>query len=256
MSEVHHAAADGFAAHADAYARGRPEYPPAAADWLRDDLRLRPGATVADLGAGTGKFLSSLRRTGATMLAIEPVVAMREKLVEANPDVCALKGTAEAIPLPDACLDALVCAQSFHWFANPRALAEIRRTLKPGGRLGLIWNVRDESVGWVAAITDIIAPFEGDAPRHHSGRWRDAFPAEGFGPLTARSFRWSHEGDPENVIVDRTCSSSFIAALPPRQHAAVAARLRALVAGAPSLAGRARVAYPYVTETYWTERIA
>ena len=83
-------------------------------------------------------------------------------------------------------MDAVVCAQSFHWFATREALHEIRRVLKPGGAFGLVWNLRDDSVPWVAALTRIMQPFEGDAPRFHSQKWRDVFPAEGFGPF-ARS---------------------------------------------------------------------
>ncbi|MDE2363056.1 MAG: class I SAM-dependent methyltransferase [Hyphomicrobiales bacterium] len=255
MTTVHHAASEGFAAHADAYARGRPEYPPQAVDWLRETLRLAPGKTAVDLGSGTGKFLNTLRQTGADMVAVEPVAAMREQLLQKNSDVQALEGTAEAIPLPDASVDAVVCAQAFHWFANPRAMSEIRRVLKKGGALGLIWNVRDESVPWVRAITAIITPHEGDAPRYHTGKWREAFPAEGFGPLAQTRFPWRHRGPPDNVIVDRTCSSSFIAALPPAEHRSVAEALRALIAGTPALAGRAEVEYPYVTEAFAASKI-
>lgn len=251
---VHHAAAEGFSAHADAYARGRPDYPPAAVGWLREEVGVGAGKTVLDLGSGTGKFLATLRATGAKMIAVEPVAAMRAQLIAKNPDVEALEGTAEAIPVPDASIDAVVCAQAFHWFATKRALEEIRRVLKPGGALGLIWNVRDESVEWVRAITDIITPYEGDAPRYYNGKWRDVFPADGFEPLAERRFPWVHSGPPERVIVDRTCSSSFIAALPPDEHAAVAARLRALIAATPALAGRETIDYPYVTEAFVTRK--
>ena len=253
-TKIHHAAAEGFASHAEAYARGRPDYPPQAVDWLREDVGVAAGKTVLDLGSGTGKFLSTLRATGAKMIAVEPVAAMRAQLVAKNPDVEALEGTAESIPLPAESVDAVVCAQAFHWFATPRALAEIRRVLKPGGALGLIWNARDESVDWVRAITDIITPYEGDAPRYYTGKWREVFPAEGFGPLAARRFPWVHSGAPENVIVDRTCSSSFIAALPADEHAAVAARLRQLIEATPVLAGRAHIAFLHVTEAFVTRK--
>jgi SAM-dependent methyltransferase len=249
-TRIHAGAAEGFAAGARAYAAGRPQYPIEIEDWLRDGLALAPGRSALDLGAGTGKFLSCLRATGATIFAVEPVAEMRASLVAANPYVVALSGTAERIPLPDASLDAIVCAQSFHWFATAAALAEVRRVLKTGGVLGLVWNVRDESVGWVAEITRLLAPYEGETPRFGSGRWRDVFPAEGFSALKERRFPHTHVGPPERVIVDRTLSTSFIAALPTDERDRLAARIRELIATTPSLAGKAEVAYPYETRAF------
>ena len=196
---IHHAAATGFAKGAATYVKGRPDYPPEVEDWLRGDLALRKGKTVLDLGAGTGKFIPSLRATDAAIFAVEPVPAMLAQLVECNPGITAKEGSAEHIPLADNSIDAVVCAQSFHWFARREALAEIHRVLKPGGVLGLIWNVRDESVGWVAALTEIMRPYEGNTPRHHTQKWRQLFPAEGFGPLHEWRFPNAHTGSPEQV---------------------------------------------------------
>jgi SAM-dependent methyltransferase len=252
---VHAAAAAGFSAGAATYAAGRPEYPAEVEGWLRDDLRLGPGKAALDLGAGTGKFLSRLRATGATLHAVEPVPAMLERLVADNADVAAKSGTAERIPFADASMDAIVCAQSFHWFASFAALAEMRRALRVGGVLGLIWNVRDEGVDWVAALTRIIAPYEGDAPRFSSGRWREVFPARGFSPLEERRFAHAHLGPPERVVVDRVLSTSFIAALGAAERAKIAARVRDLIAATPALAGRAEVAFPYEARAFSGVRI-
>jgi SAM-dependent methyltransferase len=253
---VHAAAAAGFSAGAAAYAAGRPEYPSEVEGWLREDLRLGPGRAALDLGAGTGKFLSRLRGVGARLHAVEPEPAMLQRLIADNPDVAAGAGTAERIPLADASMDAIVCAQSFHWFASRAALAEMRRVLKIGGALGLVWNVRDESVDWVAALTRIIAPYEGDAPRFSSGRWREVFPADGFSPLNERRCAHVHVGPPERVIVDRVLSTSFIAALEPAEREKVAVAVRALIAATPTLAGRAEVAFPYETRAFGCVRIA
>ncbi|CAH2771766.1 MAG: SAM-dependent methyltransferase [uncultured Caballeronia sp.] len=136
--------------------RGRPDYPPEIADWLRDQLGLRAGTTIVDLGAGTGKFTPRLISTGAKVIAAEPVAAMLGKLSAALPQVETHAGTADSIPLPDASVDAVVCAQSFHWFSTHAALAEILRVLKPGGKLGLIWNLRDASVPWVVRLDVIV----------------------------------------------------------------------------------------------------
>ena len=253
---VHHAAAEGFGAAAQVYQQSRPDYPAALGDWLGDALGLAPGRVVADLGAGTGKFTPLLAATGARVVAVEPVEAMRAALVAAHPGVEALAGDAFHLPLADASLDAIVCAQSFHWFAKLAALAEMRRALRPGGALGLVWNVRDERVAWVAALTRIIDRYAGDAPRHESGRWREVFPAPGFTPLSERRFAYEHVGSPERVIVERTMSTSFIAALPADEQAHVAEAVRALIGSTPSLAGRVTVAYPYETRAYACRRSA
>jgi SAM-dependent methyltransferase len=245
-----HAAIQGFAKEAQAYARGRPEYPPALDQWLRDDLKLDASRTVIDLGAGTGKFTRRLLATGANIIAVEPVPQMLTQLTRAVPSVAARSGTAENIPVNAGAADALVCAQSFHWFATPTALAEIHRVLKPGGCLGLIWNVRDESLDWTAAMTAIMAPYEGDAPRHGSGEWRKVFPATGFGPLHEKRFHNGHSGPPEQVIVDRVLSTSFIAALGRPQQHIVAARLRELIATHPALKEREEVNVPYETVAF------
>ncbi|MCY1221064.1 putative methyltransferase [compost metagenome] len=256
MTAIHQAAAQGFASQADTYARGRPEYPAEIDTWLRGTLGLRAGRTVLDLGAGTGKFTRRLVETGATVIAVEPVAQMRAQLATVLPSVQALEGSAEVIPLPDASVDAVVCAQAFHWFANARAMAEIGRVLRPGGRLGLVWNVRDESVDWVAQLTAIMTPYEGDAPRFYKGDWKRVFPAEGFGPLALQRLPYTHVGAPQQVIVDRVMSVSFIAALPAAEQARVRERLQAVIDGHPALAGRAEVAFPYRTEAYCCERLA
>ncbi len=106
MTAIHQAAAQGFASQADTYARGRPEYPAEIDTWLRGTLGLSAGRTVLDLGAGTGRFTRRLVETGATVIAVEPVAQMRAQLAVALPSVQALEGSAEAIPLPDASVDA------------------------------------------------------------------------------------------------------------------------------------------------------
>ena len=254
MRLVHDVARAGFTADAAGYARGRPDYPVALDAWLRDAVGLGPATTVVDLGAGTGKFVPRLRSTGATVIAVEPVDAMRARLANDHPAVDARAGAAEAIPLADASVHAVVCAQAFHWFATPAAVAEIARVVAPGGVLGLVWNVRDESVPWVRRLTGIITPFEGAAPRFHRGDWRNVFPAPGFGPLEETRFAHVHVGTAEQVIVDRFLSVSFIAALPADERADVEARLRSLIAEEPALAGREEIAFPYATVAYRTVR--
>jgi SAM-dependent methyltransferase len=158
--------------------------------------------------------------------------------------------------LPTASADAVVCAQAFHWFSTRAALAEIHRVLKPQGRLGLVWNVRDESVGWVAAITEIITPYEGDTPRFHTGRWRETFTGEYFSDPEVTCFAYQHVGSPREVIMDRFLSVSFIAALPDAEKTTVTAQLQTLIDTHPDLRGRDTVAFPYQTQAYCCRRLA
>ena len=250
MNTIHHAAATGFAAKADSYVLGRPDYPPALDAWLRDELDLEPGKTVVDLGAGTGKFTRRLMTTGAAVIAVEPVAEMLQKLTDEHPEISAKSCTAESITLADASVDAVVCAQAFHWFATEAALTEIHRVLKPGGSLGLVWNTRDARIPWVAKLADIFAPYEGDTPRHHTGEWKNPFPFNGFSALREHHFSNNHTGAPEDVIVNRVLSTSFIAALPPEKQERVAADVRTLIANEPTLAGKAEVTLPYDTAAY------
>ncbi|MEZ5925346.1 MAG: methyltransferase domain-containing protein [Hyphomicrobiaceae bacterium] len=252
---MHPTALQGFGEGAEAYARGRPGYPPAIAGWARRTLGLASGSHVVDLGAGTGKLTQRLIETGAAVTAVEPVEAMRTAFRAAHPDVPALSGTAEAIPLGDRSCDAVLCGQAFHWFANARALAEIRRVLKPGGRLGLVWNRRDERVPWVRALSDLMQPYEGETPRVAGGAWRTVFPADGFGPLRETELAHHVTGPPEAVIVDRVLSVSFIASLPVTERESVRQSLVRLMAATPELAGQDEITFPYLTEAYHCVRM-
>ena len=127
--------------------------------------------------------------------------------------------------------------------------------LKPGGTLGLIWNVRDTSVPWVRQLSEITDRYQQDAPRQRSQAWRDVFPAPGFSPLRETLMRYDHVGSAEEVIVGRTLSTSFIAALPDDRRTAAIAEVRAMIAATPELAGRKTIAFPYRTMAYDCRRL-
>ena len=144
-----------FGAAAAAYAEHRPDYPPDAVRWCVAPLgRDIAGLRVLDLGAGTGKLTALLARLGADVTAMEPDAAMLAELRRLLPSVRALGAPAEAIPLPDGSVDAVLCAQSLHWFDLSRALPEIARVLTAGGMLGALWNSDDDRVPWVAGLRD------------------------------------------------------------------------------------------------------
>jgi SAM-dependent methyltransferase len=252
---VHAAARQGFERAADAYESGRPSYPPEAVGWLLRELRLGPGSETLELGAGTGKFTRLLAAAGVSVLAVEPVGGMRERLEAEVPEARALDGTAEAIPLADGSCGSAVVAQAFHWFDAPVAVAELARVLRPGGRVGLIWNVRDTEVAWVKQLGELMGPYAGDAPRYAHRAWRPAFDeSTAFAPLVEATFRHVHVATPERVV-DRVASTSFVAALTPEQRAPLLERVRELLASDPETRGRETVAFPYRVEAFYAERL-
>lgn len=239
----------GFQQGADAYERGRPGYPSEAIEWLVRQLGLGPGRTVIDVGAGTGKLTRELVPSGATVLAVEPVPAMRAILGEVVPGARALEGTAEALPVADRAVDAVVVAQAFHWFDGPVALAEFHRVLRPGGRFAVVWNRRLRDQPLHRAISEIIEPYRGHAPSHYGGEWRQAIVSGGlFTPAGEVEVPYEQQFDASG-LVDRVSSTSYIAALPDDERERVLARVRALAAqtGEPVRLG-------YMTEVHVYER--
>jgi SAM-dependent methyltransferase len=148
--------ASSFGAAAAAYAQYRPSYADAAIRWCLDPVSTggRP-PRVADLGAGTGILTAGLARLGTDVVAIEPDQDMLAELRGQLPGVRAEAGSAEAIPLPDASVDAVLAGQALHWFDLDLALPEIARVLVPGGVLAALWNVDDDRIGWVAEFAEI-----------------------------------------------------------------------------------------------------
>jgi SAM-dependent methyltransferase len=224
-----------FGAEAAAYERGRPSYPPEAIDWL-----LPPGARdVLDLGAGTGKLTTRLVERGLGVVAVDPIPEMLELLSNSLPDTPALLGTAEDIPLPDDSVDAVLVAQAWHWFDPERAIKEVARVLRPGGRLGLIWNTADERMGWVKDLGRIIG--------HEEDPFNNTVTlADPFADAERHQVEWTNYLTPQ-ALIDLVASRSYCITSPAEVRTQTLERVRELLATHTGLANSSGLALPYVT---------
>jgi SAM-dependent methyltransferase len=240
---IHRAAAEGFSRSAEAYVRGRPGYPAEALELFTS--RLRPGAAVLDLAAGTGALTRPLLEAGLDVVAVEPVAEMRALLPDG---VRALDGTAEAIPLGAGEVDAVVVGQAFHWFDGDAALAEIHRVLRPEGLLALFWNRRLEGDPVNRAVSELVEPYRKGTPTHTVDQWRAAFGrTELFAAVLERELPNEQRMDADGMEA-RVGSISFIASLGEPEREGVLRRARAI-------AGEGTVAVPYRTEVQlWRRR--
>ncbi len=211
------ARATSFGVVADAYEKARPGYP---ADAVRDLLGTAP-LDVLDLGAGTGKLTRTLVAEGHRVRAVDPDAGMLAALATAVPRVPHDVGTAESLPLPDASLDAVVAGQAYHWFDPATALPEIARVLRPGGLLGLLWNVRDDDVPWIHDLGEIMGALDAG----------DQLRPPALQPLfTEATVSWYAHRHPLDVdgLVDLAASRSYVIRLPEGERADRLAQVRAL----------------------------
>jgi SAM-dependent methyltransferase len=252
---VHEVAASGFDKAAEVYEQARPSYPPDAVAWLVEHLRIGPGARVADVAAGTGKLTRLLTPTGADFVGVEPVPGMQSGFVAMCPGVPLVAATAEQLPFAGARLDAITVAQAFHWFDAPVALAEFALVLRPGGRLGLIWNARDRSNDFVEQLWSIMDRVEKRAPWRNHDEWKDSALLEhpDFTDLTEATFHHEQVLTHEQVLA-RFRSVSHIAVLPPAEQEQVIDELRHVLDTHPLAVGNEHVAIPYRVDAYWCER--
>jgi SAM-dependent methyltransferase len=245
VTRVHPVAAAGFGAAADVYERARPSYPTEAVEWALERCEIEPGKTIVDVGAGTGKLTRLLLPSGARVIAVEPVAEMRAQLVAAAPAVEALDGTAEEIPLESGVADAVTVAQALHWFDLDRALPELHRVLKPGGRLVLFWNMRDLSDAIQRGVEDLLGPRRGFVIGQQEGRWRAPLAQSPlFGAAEIAEFRYEQRFTTDDLC-DRVASTSFVAAMAPVEREELLVEIRALTHGVDE-----PFAFPYVTEVH------
>jgi SAM-dependent methyltransferase len=234
--------ATSFGEVADAYERARPEYPRDAVRWLAGDTP----ADVVDVGAGTGKLTRGLVALGHRVAAVEPLPEMLAHLRSAVPGAAALAGSAEQLPLPDASADVVVCAQAFHWFDRDAALREFVRVLRPGGRVGLVWNTRDDREPWAAELSVAIGSesVESEDAREPIGV------SALFGPVEEATFSHVQRLD-RDTLLDLVRSRSYCAVMAAAEREQVLERVGALYDAHAKADG---IDLPYVTECFRAAR--
>jgi SAM-dependent methyltransferase len=237
------ARAHSFGSVAADYAALRPSYPTDALAFVVGERSRR----VLDLGAGTGLLTHVVRAAGHTVVAVDPSPEMLAQLSAHLPDVETHVGSAESLPLPDASVDAVVAGQAAHWFDPAPTGAELRRVLRPGGVVGLIWNFRDGRVPWVAALDELVNEQRRD--RADDRRAVDALAR--VLPAVVDRFESSlvQTATPEQVV-GGIGTRSYAALMDPDQRSAFLGRVRALLDAHPDTHGRDRLEVPHRTVAY------
>ncbi|OAP27498.1 MULTISPECIES: class I SAM-dependent methyltransferase [Amycolatopsis] len=232
--------ASSFGDEASAYARHRPDYPLAALEWGMSGAN-RPVRDVLDLAAGTGKLTEGLASLGRSVTAVEPDPGMLAELSRLLPDVPALPGKAEDIPLPDESVDAVFVGQALHWFDLAPAFAQIRRVLRPGGAVVALWNHDDESVPWVLEFARLVRTgiSRGFADSEQPLR------ADGFGPFEQDRFAHTHRRSIDSLLATVATHSHLLVASEQDRERTLA-QARAYLESVPET-GTGEFDYPLVT---------
>ncbi|MBY8880324.1 class I SAM-dependent methyltransferase [Actinacidiphila acidipaludis] len=249
--------ASSFGAEAAAYAEHRPDYPRDGVNWALAPVLSAPGPTagtaldILDLGAGTGKLTAVLTGLGHRVTAVEPDPAMLGELRVRVPEVRALPGGAEDIPLPDASVDAVLVGQAFHWFDQEKALPEIARVLRPGGVLAALWNSDDDRVGWIAELGRISSSRVSfvEWPTTHG---ITAHPA--FSPVESTHVPHFQQRTAESLVANVATHSSILL-LEPRERDEVLDRVREFLASRADTASGS-FDFPMVTRVERCVRVA
>jgi SAM-dependent methyltransferase len=236
--------ATSFGAEAENYEAGRPDYNFDAVAWMLEPMA-EGSRRIADVGAGTGKLTRVLAQApDAEVVAIDPDPAMLAILRGAIPGVPTFLGSAEALPLPDAAVDAVVLGQAWHWVNPVVASAEIGRVLRPGGVLGLIWNIRDEREEWVRRLTEIMHGSNAEIMLAGGG----PVVAANFGPLEEKSWEWVRPITRQRLHA-MAASRSYIITASDGEKARIRAEMDGLF-DELGLHGDATIDLPYVTRAF------
>jgi len=240
--------ASSFGSRAADYAEHRPDYPVDAVRWALAPISTAT-PTVLDLAAGTGKLTAVIASLGLDVIAVEPDDAMRAKLAALMPEVTAVSGTAEQIPLADASVDAVLVGQALHWFDHEKALPEIGRVLRPGGVLAGLWNDDDLTIEWVRNLDRI----HSSTDNRQNKRGIDLPTQLGpFGELAHREFRHAQRRTAESLVATASTHSLFLTMAEPERSRTLDAMLAYLKSQPETADGE--FDYPLRTEVLRTVR--
>jgi SAM-dependent methyltransferase len=227
--------ASSFGSVAESYDRFRPGPPMSAVDWV---LQSR-GGNAADIGAGTGALTRRVQERADQVIAIEPDIRMLEVLRSRSPELWAIQGWAEDLPIRSGSLDAVTISSAWHWMDPDRALAEIARVLRSGGVLGVIWNGADRSVEWVAELLGTRDRSPGDRDRGTRHRF-ELPPQLPFADLEGNVVKWSMAMTQEQLVGLAGTYSSMITMSPDLRER----ELARIEAAADSVVGDSGVEVP------------
>lgn len=168
-----------FGKTADDYARHRAGFPPAFFARLERLGLLRAGVRALDLGAGTGTVALGLAARGASVTALDPAAPMLAQAAaraqELGLALRTVEAKAETTGLPDAAFDLVIAGQCWHWFDRPRAAAEARRLLAPGGTLMMA------HFDWLRVPGNVVEATEALILKHSPG-WTGAGKSAPYAP--------------------------------------------------------------------------
>lgn len=234
-----------------AYEQGRPGYAHEAIRRLTSEFGLNRSSGLLDLAAGTGQLARLFAPLAGSVVAVEPSQSMRQVLMKQVPNAEVVAGEAEALPLPDRSVDAIVVGEAFHWFHGGVAVSEMARVLRPHGGLALLWNV---PIGvdppWPEELDELVkrhrAAAVSDERRYNSGLWRRSLEqSDRFEPLSSGCAEHVQHLD-QDAFVAQIASWSYIASLPERARRSVLGLARQIAPSACAITFR--------TDFYWTRK--
>lgn len=257
----HPVAITSFNSNHELYDQIRPDFDSKMIDPFFKDLSIQhpESQKILELAAGTGKFTKSIVSKGwekpNQLVVVEPSQGMLDSFQLNFPNIESKLGSSYEIPVSSESIDAVIIAQAFHWFADLNSLKEIHRVLKPGGKLGLIWNFDGVSYNKNLALSDCELPiseqdqvrktgwealsvkgssYDGNVPQYRTANWRKAFETQNLFESPIDKFSYRMKPFDSTKVYEYWLSRSFITSLPPNEKQEFKAELERIISSLPS----------------------